>query len=73
MGISRSAATVSGNIHSDTVLTDLSVQVVAYAMKEYKMSLNEAISYVKGKRAIVNPNAGFLTQLQAYEGILKAR
>lgn len=37
------------------------------------MSLNEALKHVKLKRSIVNPNEGFLSQLQAYEGILKAR
>ena len=42
-------------------------------MKEYKMSLNDALKHVKGKRSVVNPNDGFLSQLQAYEGILKAR
>lgn len=48
-------------------------QVTAYAMKEYKMSLNDALAHVKSKRAIVNPNEGFMQQLQAYEGILRAR
>ena len=42
-------------------------------MKEYKMSLDEALKHVKKQRSIVNPNEGFLGQLQAYEGILKAR
>ena len=42
-------------------------------MKEYKMPLDEAIQHVKSKRGIVNPNDGFMNQLKAYEGILKAR
>jgi len=42
-------------------------------MKEYKMSLEEALAHVKSKRSIVNPNEGFMSQLQAYEGILRAR
>ncbi len=42
-------------------------------MKEYKMSLEEAVRHVKSKRNIVNPNDGFMNQLKAYEGILKAR
>jgi protein phosphatase slingshot len=46
---------------------------MAFAMKEYKMSLADAMSHVKSKRSIVNPNEGFISQLQAYEGILKAR
>lgn len=42
-------------------------------MKEYKKSLKEALNHVKSKRNIANPNDGFISQLQAYEGILKAR
>lgn len=42
-------------------------------MKEYKMSLDDALKHVKERRSIVNPNEGFLGQLLAYEGILKAR
>lgn len=37
------------------------------------MSLADALSLVKSKRSVMNPNEGFLNQLQAYEGILKAR
>ena len=37
------------------------------------MSLDDALSHVKSKRSVVNPNDGFISQLQAYEGILKAR
>ena len=37
------------------------------------MSLSDALSHVKSKRSIVNPNDGFIHQLLAYEGILKAR
>lgn len=46
---------------------------MAFAMKEYRMSLNEVLQHVKSKRSIVNPNDGFIHQLQAYEGILRAR
>ena len=48
-------------------------QVMAYSMKEYGMSLEEASAHVKERRSCVNPNNGFLKQLKAYEGILKAR
>ncbi len=46
---------------------------MAYTMKEYKMSLDEAFRHVKSCRSIVNPNHGFMSQLKAYEGILTAR
>ncbi|XP_069089041.1 protein phosphatase Slingshot homolog 3 [Pleurodeles waltl] len=46
--------------------------VIAYAMKEYGWSLEEALRYVKEKRPIVNPNPGFMRQLLIYQGILDA-
>ncbi|XP_069485050.1 protein phosphatase Slingshot homolog 3 [Ambystoma mexicanum] len=46
--------------------------VIAYAMKEYGWSLDEALRYVKEKRSIVNPNPGFMKQLLIYQGILDA-
>jgi protein-tyrosine phosphatase len=49
------------------------MQVIAYAMKERQMSLDEAIKFVKRKRGVIQPNAGFLRQLRTYEGILDAR
>ncbi|XP_075032490.1 protein phosphatase Slingshot homolog 3 [Mixophyes fleayi] len=46
--------------------------VIAYAMKEYEWKLEEALKHVKDRRNIVQPNAGFLRQLQTYQGILGA-
>ncbi|XP_006640402.2 protein phosphatase Slingshot homolog 1 isoform X2 [Lepisosteus oculatus] len=46
--------------------------VIAYAMKEYGWSLEKAYNYVKQKRSITRPNAGFMRQLGEYEGILDA-
>jgi len=48
-------------------------QVIAYAMKEYQLTLQEAISHVKKCRNIINPNPGFRKQLHTYEAILLAR
>ncbi|MEQ2194242.1 hypothetical protein XENOCAPTIV_026018 [Xenoophorus captivus] len=47
--------------------------VIAYAMKEYGWSLEKAYNYIKQKRSIAQPNAGFMRQLAEYEGILDAR
>ena len=47
-------------------------QVIAYAMKAYGWSLEEALIYVKDKRNCVTPNKGFMEQLQTFDGILKA-
>ena len=41
--------------------------IIAYLMKEYKMTLKEAIIYTKKKRSIINPNNGFINQLIIYE------
>ena len=48
-------------------------QVIAYGMKEYGLSLGEAMKYVKARRSVVQPNAGFWKQLITYEGILISR
>ncbi|XP_034727850.1 protein phosphatase Slingshot homolog 1 isoform X1 [Etheostoma cragini] len=46
--------------------------VIAYAMKEFGWSLEKAYNFVKQKRSITRPNAGFMRQLAEYEGILDA-
>ncbi|XP_077165221.1 protein phosphatase Slingshot homolog 1 isoform X2 [Paroedura picta] len=46
--------------------------VIAYAMKEFGWSLEKAYNYVRQKRSIARPNAGFMRQLLEYEGILDA-
>ena len=40
---------------------------LAYLMKQQKFSLAEALAYVKSKRPVARPNAGFLKQLLAFE------
>lgn len=46
--------------------------VIAFAMKEYGWSMENAYSYVKQRRNVTRPNAGFMRQLLEYEGILDA-
>ncbi|KAM4586647.1 protein phosphatase Slingshot homolog 3 isoform 1-T1 [Fundulus diaphanus] len=46
--------------------------VIAYAMKQQRWSLDEALTYVRDCRSIIKPNEGFLKQLQTYSGILYA-
>ncbi|KAK6298365.1 hypothetical protein J4Q44_G00314200 [Coregonus suidteri] len=46
--------------------------VVAYAMKQQRWSLEVALSYVRDRRPIVQPNEGFMKQLHTYSGILNA-
>ena len=50
-----------------------SEQVMAYLMKEYAMSRQEAHDFVKNKRSCIMPNSAFWRQLETYEGILVAR
>jgi len=44
-----------------------SAVVIAYVMKKYKMTYNEAFGVVKERRPIVRPNNGFIDQLELYE------
>ncbi|XP_062406017.1 protein phosphatase Slingshot homolog 3 isoform X2 [Sardina pilchardus] len=46
--------------------------VMAYLMKQQGMPLEEALAYVRDRRPIVQPNDGFMQQLQTYSGILSA-
>lgn len=46
---------------------------MAYLMKEYRMSRQEAYDFVKEKRGCIMPNSAFWKQLETYEGILQAK
>lgn len=41
--------------------------VIAYMMKRYRLSLKEAEQLVRSKRPFINPNPGFMKQLQLYD------
>ncbi|XP_025112847.1 dual specificity protein phosphatase 12-like [Pomacea canaliculata] len=43
--------------------------VIAYLMRACHMARDEALSFVKKQRPIVNPNQGFLEQLQLFENM----
>ena len=47
--------------------------VIAYLMKEYKLNMHQALEKVREQRPIVDPNEGFLRQLEEYNGILNAK
>ena len=40
---------------------------IAYLMKYYRMPLLDAYRYVRGRRPVIRPNAGFFSQLIEYE------
>lgn len=44
--------------------------VLAYLMWKNKMSFDEAFNYLKQKRSVVLPNAGFVRQLREFEKTL---
>ncbi|XP_035663652.1 protein phosphatase Slingshot homolog 2-like [Branchiostoma floridae] len=46
--------------------------VIAYAMKEYNMAMQDAYNYVKSIRSCIKPNCAFMQQLEEYQGILDA-
>lgn len=45
--------------------------VIAYIMARFNLSFDDALSYVKSKRSIVNPNRGFIYQLKSHENEIK--
>jgi protein-tyrosine phosphatase len=45
--------------------------IIAYLMKEKKMSLKQAVETLKKSRLVINPNVGFMEQLKDYEEYLQ--
>lgn len=45
--------------------------IIAYMMLEYGMSLTNSLNFIRKSRSIVNPNPGFIKQLQEFEKKLK--
>lgn len=59
-------------VHCKMGVSRSAATVVAYAMKQYSWSLEQALHHVQELRPVVRPNPGFLRQLQTYQGILTA-
>uniref|UniRef100_A0A5F9DVD5 protein-serine/threonine phosphatase n=1 Tax=Oryctolagus cuniculus TaxID=9986 RepID=A0A5F9DVD5_RABIT len=59
-------------VHCKMGVSRSAATVVAYAMKQYSWSLEQALRHVQELRPVVRPNPGFLRQLQTYQGILTA-
>ncbi|XP_060077263.1 protein phosphatase Slingshot homolog 1-like [Ylistrum balloti] len=59
-------------VHCKMGISRSASTVMAFLMKEYDMSRQEAFDFVKAKRACVMPNQAFWAQLLIYEGILNA-
>ncbi|KAM3957293.1 uncharacterized protein ACR2FA_008720 [Aphomia sociella] len=41
--------------------------VIAYLMEKYKLTFDQAYSYVRQRRRFINPNPGFVNQLKEYQ------
>ena len=59
-------------VHCKMGISRSASTVIAFAMKHFSWSLQEALSHTAGIRAVVNPNPAFREQLVTYEGILSA-
>ncbi|XP_050735356.1 dual specificity protein phosphatase 19-like [Eriocheir sinensis] len=67
------AAVVSGGcvlVHCNAGVSRSASVVMAYLMRNYGMSFDEAFRFVKSKRSFVRPNEGFMKQLKEYEQLL---
>ena len=47
--------------------------VIAYLVKYYPFTVDSALKFVKKRRPCINPNAGFLEQLEKYENTFKKK
>ncbi|KAK3101195.1 hypothetical protein FSP39_001661 [Pinctada imbricata] len=54
-------------VHCNAGISRSSTVVIAYLMRTYGVTLQVAYDHVKSKRSRIRPNAGFQSQLKAYE------
>ena len=54
-------------VHCHAGISRSATTVISYLMAEHGLPLNAAMSLVRSKRWFINPNPGFIKQLQAYE------
>ncbi|XP_002158174.3 serine/threonine/tyrosine-interacting protein isoform X1 [Hydra vulgaris] len=60
-------------IHGNGGISRSASFVIAYIMETYGLSYQKSFLYVQQKRYCINPNEGFVRQLQEYEPIYLAR
>lgn len=65
---------IDSNLHSTNVLVHCmagvsrsATLVIAYLMRKYRMHLEKAKTLVMEKRPFINPNPGFIRQLEFYD------
>lgn len=60
-------------IHCMAGMSRSATITIAWTMKTYKLRYETALEFVKSKRPIINPNDGFIRQLQQWEKELSKR
>lgn len=58
-------------VHCQAGISRSATIVIAFVMRALHKDLDDALDYVKMKRPVVNPNRGFLRQLELFERQLK--
>lgn len=59
-------------VHCKMGISRSATCTISFMMKEYNKDLASGLIQAKERRSIVNPNKGFIKQLEVYEGILGA-
>ncbi|XP_068938330.1 serine/threonine/tyrosine-interacting protein isoform X2 [Petaurus breviceps papuanus] len=60
-------------VHGNAGISRSAALVIAYIMETFGVKYREAFTYVQERRFCINPNAGFVHQLQEYEAIYLAK
>lgn len=60
-------------VHGNAGISRSAAFVIAYIMETFGMKYRDAFTYVQDRRFCINPNAGFVHQLQEYEAIYLAK
>ncbi|XP_022918670.1 serine/threonine/tyrosine-interacting protein-like [Onthophagus taurus] len=60
-------------VHGNNGNSRSAALVLAYIMEKFGLTYREAYAYAKDRRACIKPNDGFISQLEEYEPIYRAR
>lgn len=60
-------------VHGNAGMSRSASLVIAYIMEKYGLSYRDAFAHVQQKRFCINPNEGFVQQLNEYEPMYRAR
>uniref|UniRef100_A0AAQ4Q870 Serine/threonine/tyrosine interacting protein n=1 Tax=Gasterosteus aculeatus aculeatus TaxID=481459 RepID=A0AAQ4Q870_GASAC len=60
-------------VHGNAGISRSAALVIAYLMETFGMKYRDAFSHVQERRFCINPNVGFVHQLQEYEAIYLAK